>query len=132
MKRHLLIAAIAGLAASTIGVGLYFKHYFVVYVFTIWATAETLIWAFYKSQKSKRNDSTVGKTNESPVTSLASLLSLYGKNDVVSERVVEEQILRLREENSLDEADHRWLIRLRDLLELKGLITDHAGMLRHI
>lgn len=114
-KRIWTLVLVGALVAFTVGLGLYFGHYFAVFVFGAWCTIESLIWGLTRKKVFTKTKKPTG------FYSLATLLRLYGKHDVVSERVIEQQILRLAD-SSLEEKEYRWLLRLRDLLELKGLI----------
>lgn len=116
-KRFWTFAFVSVLAVATVATGLYYKHYFAVFVFGAWGTIEFLLLGL----RGKKFFELVvpGKG----IYSFVSLLHLYGKEDTVSERVLEERLLQLREGNSVDEKEYRWLGRLRDLLELKAILS---------
>lgn len=105
------------LSLATVVTGLYYKHYFAVFVFSTWATIEILLVGLKGKKLFELSPAGRG------IYSFASLLHLYGKQDTVSERVLEEKLLKLRESNSVDEKEYRWLWRLRDLLELKAILS---------
>lgn len=116
-KRKGVIASVAMVAAVTIFTGIYFKHYFAVFAFAAWGAIELMLWGLVRGKRLLQVQPAA-----SGVDSLASLLHLYGKDEAVSEQVLETQILRLREQSAVSEPEYRWLWRLRDLLELKGLL----------
>lgn len=103
--------------SGTMAAGLYFRHYFVVFVFSVWCAIEFLLWRFpaLLSQGSRL-------TNRVRFHRLTSLLKLYGRFDTVSEHSLAEKIREMRTSGSLTEYEDRWLSRLKDLLEIRGLV----------
>jgi len=116
-KRFWAFVSVAVLASVTVVTGLYFRHYFAVFVFAAWGTIECLLWGVLRGKKL----SEVFNPGKG-VYALSSLLSLYGKEEVVSEKVLEDHLLTMRDQKDVSEEESRWLWRLRDLLEFKGLL----------
>jgi tetratricopeptide (TPR) repeat protein len=111
-----IILSLAVLISSTICAGIYLKHYFVVSVFSAWVTVEFLTWRL-------RGVWPFSKRIKQPFRfkQLNSLITLYGKYDTVPEGVIAERIFHLRLQNQITEEEARWLERLKDLMELRGL-----------
>jgi hypothetical protein len=113
------VALLSFLVAGTIAAGILFHHYFLVLLFSLWLSAEVILWR-YQGGWQRFNGG-----QRSRLHSLGSLLNLYGKFDTVSDRVVEEKIAELNRTGSFSEAEMRWLSRLRDLVALRRLVLSH-------
>lgn len=109
--------ALSALVLGTIGAGIYFRHYFVVFVFAVWISVElTLSWVQGGWGKSERVKGPLR------VRSMSHLVELYGTTDTVSEAILDRRIAEFKAEGTLTDYEFRWLARLRDLVELRGLV----------
>ena len=109
--------ALVGMVVGTMAAGIYFHHYFVVFVFSLWMGIEFVLWRF---------PGLIASGGRIPKSlrfhRLTSLLTLYGRFDTVSEHLLEEKMRELRASGTLTEYEERWLSRLKDLLVLRSLV----------
>jgi len=114
-RRFLLIAGLGAVVLGTVATGVYFEQYFMAFVFTVWVGVECLFWRFSDLLKASFRGTRMR------VQSMGALMTLYGKNDVVSERHVAEQMARMKRDGELTPVEERWMTRLRDLMTLRSM-----------
>jgi tetratricopeptide (TPR) repeat protein len=114
-QKTAILILLAALILGTVGAGIFFKHYFVVCVFAVWFSVEFLFWRFPSALRSRISP-------KFRLYGFGALLDLYGKFDTVPDYLVEAKITELKASGTLSEYELRWLSRLRDLVELKGLV----------
>lgn len=106
------------LASGTIGAGIYFKHYFVVFVFVVWLfiefVANRLRGSIYASSTKIRSE-------------LTQLLSWYDSSDQSAFRLLDEKLKLLKLDPTYSKYEQRWNERLRALSELKALLNGISG-----
>ncbi len=109
-KKVALFSALAVLVVGTIGIGLFFKHYFVVSAFAVWLVVEYLLW---RSPLSVRFASQKGFPSRV-------FLKLYREGTPAADKLLSEKITMSLAQNSFP-GQERWLGRLRALLRLRSL-----------
>lgn len=111
-----VLAVLLGfLVALTIGVGLYFEHYFVVCVFGLWFSIEFVLWRYRLRFGSKLSQKV-------RFYGYKHLLDSYERMDAESAPSLLAKIRRVSEVEALTVFEKRWLDRLRCLVELKSLV----------
>jgi len=117
-RKVAIVASLATLVLGTIGTGIYFKHYFVVFVFAVWLCVEFLLWRLPAIWRSAPR-MTLPQTN---FGSMAYLLALFEKTDDESQSLLQEKLSELRLMTGLTEYEQRWLHRLSSLVQLRALV----------
>jgi len=115
-KRFLVLFYLSTVVAATIAIGLFFEHYFVVFVFGVWLSVEFFLWRFpFRRRSSGYRVRYLGFCK-----GLGSLSEI----DESTYNQMRERIERHWMDSSLNEEERRWLQRLRSLLDLRAL---HEG-----
>jgi len=109
VRRKVLLAAIlASSLLGTVGAGIYFEHYFVVFVFGMWFGLEFVLWRF-PLFKSRPTDA---------------LVDWYRHQNAPSSNEVETALTALHIQGRLNPTDQRWVECFRALVELRALVQN--------
>lgn len=120
-KKIAIIGLLAALVLGTVGVGLYYRHYFVVFVFGVWLTLEVLIHQFGLKRDFKRHLSKERVFRRTSI--LAPLESLYREWSLSSLMLLDEETNTLKRDPQLSLVQRKELDQFCDVVELKRLTT---------
>lgn len=119
-SKYCVIGVLGSLILTTLGVGLYFKHYFVVFVFGVWLFCEFAIrWLSVKS--TSEVSSTHGSSQRSSI--LFPLEAFYKEWSPSSLMLLDEETSQLKRDAGLSLTQRKKLDQFCELIELKRLLT---------
>ncbi|MCB0405654.1 MAG: hypothetical protein KDD51_12805 [Bdellovibrionales bacterium] len=118
-KKYILAAFLALLVATTVGMGLYYKHYFVVFVFAVWLCVEFLVWRSPVFVTRLVPDKKSGE--------FARLVALFGDRADASDRQILEHVTERLLPMDVPAVERKALESLRALVELRVLAFGEVG-----
>lgn len=120
-RKYLVLALLALLVTGTVGVGLYFKHYFVVFAFSVWLFLE--MWIQRAGSKRQIKALWAERKFIRKSSFLSSLASLYTEWSSASLMLLDEELSTLKREAQLTLQERKDLEDFTQIVELKRLLT---------